>query len=132
MLTEEDIKEINSNCPENQGVFFEPNGIPYKIKDKVVYMRWEVGGTAGGGCWEHCRQYNYQNDRPSFVALDLVLKKLTSKEYWDFNERERKLIDRLIIEGDRNTENEDYYFNCEEWQVEFIILPVLEALIKTF
>jgi len=32
-LTEEQIKEINSKCPYNQGIFLQPYGIPVHIKN---------------------------------------------------------------------------------------------------
>lgn len=46
-LTQEQIEAINKECPYNQGVFREPYGIPVKIKEPVIYCRYEIGGYSG-------------------------------------------------------------------------------------
>ena len=82
-LSEEDIKEINKEAPnewqENeQGIFTEPYGIPAHIKEPVIYMRFTTGGVSGGSCWDSSNPQSYTNDnqKPKFKVLDLVLSKL--------------------------------------------------------
>ncbi len=125
-LTVEDIKEINSMCPENQGVFSEPNGIPVDVKTPVVYMRWETGGWRGGSCWEGGVAKPYQNEegKPKFKVLDLVLKKLKPDiSFLDFREIEE------LIHTNSETDRE-YYGNSTDYDIEYIILSELEEKIK--
>jgi len=128
-MTKDKIKEINNKCPQNQGIFFEPNGIPYKVKDKVIYMRWEVGGCSGAGYHEYDYPHYYTNERPNFTVLDLVIDELHPDP---LTQKEIQLIENLIVECENNRENEDYYGNHENWLVEYIPLTVLETLLKTF
>ena len=77
-LTEEDIKEINSNVRDNwnEGVFKEPFGIDRDEKGTVIYQRHETGGASGGNCWGgYPRRYDGE-ERLEWETLDLVLKKV--------------------------------------------------------
>ena len=47
-MTKEEIIEINSKCPDNQGIFVQPSMIPVDIKEPVIYCRYETGGVFGG------------------------------------------------------------------------------------
>lgn len=130
-LTQEQIEKINSDAPmewqENeQGIFSEPNGIPDNVKGLVVYMRWMTGGIGGGSCWDDSdpQPFISDNENPSFIVLDLVLKELCPKiSYLDF----RKIDD--LIKCDENTEWE-YYGNCSEFSIKYIVLSELIALIE--
>lgn len=48
-LSQEIITKINNRLNEegfyDQGIFREPQNIPTKIKEPVVYMRWNSGGV---------------------------------------------------------------------------------------
>lgn len=78
-LSEEQILEINSKCPEGQGVFMQPFGIPNHIKGLVVYSKW-TSGERGGSCFddEDTEHEHYAYDRPAdaFSVLDFVLKEI--------------------------------------------------------
>jgi len=50
-MTADEIKEINSLCPEDQGIFTQPSMIPIHIKEPVIYCRYSTGGRRGGSCW---------------------------------------------------------------------------------
>lgn len=50
-MTKEEIIEINSKCPDNQGIFVQPSMIPVDIKEPVIYCRYKTGGVFGGNCW---------------------------------------------------------------------------------
>jgi len=126
-LTKSDIEEINNECPSEQGVFVEPNGIPNSIKEPVVYMRWETGGVRGGGYHSDSNPRPYKNDepKPKFKALDLVLKKLKPTiTYLEFREIEG------LIQSSETDDYGDYYGNKTDYAVEFIILSDLLKALK--
>lgn len=129
-LTQEQIKEINSNCPHDQGIFKEGNGIPLHIKELCIYSRYNSGGKPGS-CFDDENTVNeeYSLDPPSdhFKVLDLVLAKLKP----GITFLEHKMIMGLI---DHNTDTEyGYYGDYDEYTVEFIKLSDLyEALAKIY
>lgn len=123
-LTQEQITEINKDCPYGQGVFREPFGIPTDIKGLVIYTKWESGGRPGS-CWDDENTVNedYTCSAPndSFIVLDKVLKILKP----DVSYLEFKEIERL---KESNVENDyGYYGDYTEDTIEWI---VLEDLIK--
>ena len=127
-LTQEQITEINKECPYGQGVFREPFGIPNHIKGLVIYTKWESGGKPGS-CWddENTENEEYRNERPddSFVVLDKVLKILKPNvSYLEFKE-----IERL---KDSNYEMDyGYYGDYTEDAIEWIVLDdLIKLLIK--
>jgi hypothetical protein len=78
MLTQEQIKQINKECPyslfdECQGIFIEPNGIPNNIKEPVIYFKWSPGGAMGGSCYADSELEEYDNIKPDFIVLDKIL-----------------------------------------------------------
>lgn len=126
LLSKEDITEINSQCPSQQGIFTEPIGIPDKIKEPVIYMRWETGGVSGGSCWESSNPQPYHNTepKPKFKVLDLVLKKLKPDlTFLEFREVEE------LVKSSEKTEWK-YYGNCTEYGIEFIILSDLYKTLR--
>ncbi len=130
MLTEEKIKEINSKCPSDQGIFREPYGIPVKIKELVIYTRYETGGYSGGSCYNdddsYARPYTIDEPKNKWEVLDIVLKEL----YPTVSYLQYKEITKLIQD---NEETEDeYYGNSTDWKVEYIILSDLFNLIESF
>jgi len=125
-LTKEQIVKINNHSPKEwqsneQGVFVQPYGIPIHIKEPVIYMRWETGGTSGGSCWNDSKpeRYNTGNPKPKFEVLDLVLKELMPNiSFLQFRE-----IENLIH---KNSETDyEYYGNCTDFDIEYIILSEL-------
>ena len=127
-LTQSQIEAINKECPYGQGIFREPFGIPNKIKELVVYTKWQSGGR-GGSCWDDEDTVNehYNNSRPndSFKILDLTLKVLRPEiTFLQFRE-----IEALIHS---NTETDyGYYGDYTEDTIEWIKLSDLyEALAK--
>ncbi len=125
-LTEEQIKEINKKCPYNQGIFFEPYGIPLGIKEKVIYTRYETGGYSGGSCWDDSDPQPYYSNPPEdkFKVLDLVLEILKPGiSYLDY-----KKIDSIIHD---NSETEyEYYGNSTNWHIDYIKLSDLYKLLE--
>ncbi len=121
-LTQQQIEQINSECPYGQGIFREPFGIPDHIKDLVIYTKWNSAGR-GGSCWDDEDTVNehYDLDRPddAFVVLDKVLKVLKPNiSYLDY-----KNVESL---KESNTETEyGYYGDYTEDTIEWIKLSDL-------
>ena len=126
-LSESDIKEINAQCPYEQGVFVQPNGIPVTVKEPVVYMRWETGGMTGGSCWGTKRHSKEGEPKPQFRALDIVLKRLKP----DISFLQFRDIESLIKRVDYN-DGSDYYGNHTDYDVEYIVLSELIEMLKKF
>jgi len=127
-MTSEQIKKVNSLAPtewqENeQGIFTQPAHIPVYIKEPVIYMRWVSSGYSGGSCWDDSNPEYFENDKPKFEVLDLVLKEIAP----NITYLQYKDIEKLIH---TNSEVEyEYYGNSEEFSVEYIILSELEELL---
>ena len=127
-LTQEQITEINKECPYGQGVFREPFGIPTNIKGLVIYTKWESGGRPGS-CWDdentHNEHYTCSEPNDSFIVLDKVLKILKP----DVSYLEFKEIERL---KNSNTEMDyGYYGDYTEDTIEWIVLEdLIKLLIK--
>jgi hypothetical protein len=120
-LSEEQIKDINSGSPSEQGVFTEPWGIPVSIKEPVVYMRYSPGGWSGGG-YRGEEPSRYTNSEvPEFDVLDMVLKVLKP----DISYLDYKMIVKKLVQTNEDTERE-YYGNSTDWIVKYIILSELE------
>jgi fido (protein-threonine AMPylation protein) len=129
-LTSEQISEINSKCPEEQGIFSEPFGIPSSIKEPVVYVRWEIGGMCGGGYHENSYRHPYQtySTRPSLVVIDLIIKELGLElTYSQFQE-----IEKLVQDNESVSDDSDYYGNYSDWNINYILLSDLLSLLETF
>lgn len=129
MLTQEQIKEINLNLPYGQGIFKEPFGIPYEIKEQVIYTKWTSGGRSGS-CWDDEDTVNedYTCDRPTdaFKVLDLALEIL----YPNVSFLQYKKIEELI---ESNTDTDyGYYGDYTEDTIEWIKLSELYKLLETF
>lgn len=131
-LRQSQIDKINKLCSDsynsNQGVYFQPTGVPVRIKELVIYTRYEVGGYSGGSCWDSSdpRPYTTEPPKDKFKVLDLVLKELMPNiTYLQFKE-----IDSLI-HSEEESENE-YYGNCTDYKVEYIVLSELCKLLETF
>jgi len=127
-LTKEQITKINELAPydygENeQGVFIQPYGIPIHIKESVIYMRWNSSGIAGGSCY-NTNNYHYENDEPEFKVLDLVLKELNVNVTFAMHIKIQNLIQKNY-----NTEYE-YYSNCDDYEIKFIVLSELLELLE--
>lgn len=123
-LTQEDIKEINSNCEYGQGVFTQPTGISTDIKTPVIYMRWESEGRPGS-CWDDENTVNetYYNEKPKFKVLDIVLSKIAPEiSYLKYKE-----VENLIKESSVN--DSGYYGNYSVYSHNYIILDELYELL---
>lgn len=126
-MKQEDIDKINSECPDGQGIFFQPSMIPVHIKEHVIYSRYETGGRIGGNCWNDNGAHRYEEDIPTdhFKVLDMVLELLKpGLTYLQY-----KKIENMIHDNEE-TEYE-YYGNCTDWKVEYIIVSQLEAYLNT-
>ena len=126
-LNKNQIEEINKKCPSEQGVFFQPYGIPVSVKELVVYGRYETGGMRGGSCWgSTARRYTEPMPKDRLKVLDLVLAELMPNiSYLQF-----KQIDELI--KDNSDTSHEYYGNSTDWKCEYIILSELIELLETF
>ena len=130
-LSEEQIKDINKLAPnewqENeQGIFKQPYGIPVHVKEPVIYCRYETGGYSGGSCWDDSDPRPYSKDTPKdkMKVLDLVLKEIKPDiTFLQFREIEK------LIKTNSETEYE-YYGNCTDFEIEYIILSELYAYIE--
>ena len=124
-MTQEKIQDINTRCPDDQGIFKEPFGLE-SIKEPVVYMRWLRGRWSGGGYWDGAELEHEEGDpEPSFVVLDMVLKEL----YPSIGYVHYKEIEAMLNEDD-GEDNRDYYGNCEEYYFKWIVLSDLENWIS--
>lgn len=126
-LTQSQIESINSNCPEDQGIFKQPFGIPVHIKEHVIYCRYECGGKSGGN-YHGDASVPYSKSKPKdyMKVLDLVLKELRPQ----ISFLEYRQIEPLIHD---NTETKfEYYGNSTEWKIEYIKLSELYKLISEF
>jgi len=124
MFTEDEIREINNSVPYEQGIFKEPYGIDTRIKEPVVYMRWESGGMIS--CWGSEPYSKTTEGEPNFDVLDVILKKVAPQiSYLQY-----KGVEKLIRESDYTDYH--YYGNYDEYSVKFIVLSELEELLKTF
>lgn len=131
-LNQSQIDKINKACSDNynanQGVYFQPNGVPVRIKELVIYTRYETGGVSGGSCWDSSdpRPYTEEPPKNKFKVLDMVLKELMPNiTYLQFKE-----IDSLI-HSEEESERE-YYGNHTDYKVEYIVLSELYKLLETF
>ena len=111
-----------------QGVFKEPYGIPHSIKEPVIYMRWKTGGMTGGSYSEnsHLESYTCDGLEPKFKVLDLVLEELKPNlTFLQFRE-----VEDLVHTQDWS-DREDYYGNCTDYKIEYVILSELIKYLET-
>lgn len=125
-LTQEQINRVNSQCPYDQGVFFQPYGIPVGVNEHVIYMRWESHGYSGGNCWDDSDPEPYENEKPEFKVLDLVLAELKP----DISYLNYKKVQNLI-KSNENTEWE-YYGNSTTYGIQYVVLSELENFLKNY
>lgn len=123
-MKNEMIYEINAMCPCDQGIFFQPSGIPVDIKEHVIYGRYLTGGRRGGNFMEsQSRPFTEEPPADRMKVLDIVLEKLcpgiTYLQY-------KKIAS--MIHTNEETECE-YYGNYSEFMIEYIILSELERYI---
>lgn len=128
-LTEEDILEINHACPEDQGVFKQPNGVPYRIDEHVIYTRYQIG-YKGGSCFDDAdmerEHVEVEPPHNKLEVLNLVLKKLKP----DIKPTEVSEVFQLIQTSDDN--DHGYYGDYSLYDVEYIILRDLYHLLDIF
>lgn len=126
-LTKDQMQNINSKCPSEQGVFFQPYGIPVDVKELVIYSRYATGGMSGGSCFGGTAK-SYTNEVPEnhMQVLDLVLEQLMP----NITYLQYKKIGTLI----RNNEEREreYYGNCTDWKIEYIVVSELIKLVESF
>lgn len=121
------IKKLNDavlGCSAEQGIFFQPYGVPPKIKEHVIYSRYSSGGYSGGNCWDGIAE-PYERDKPKdhLKILDLFLEEFYPNiTFLQYN----KIKD--IIHNNSETEHE-YYGNSTDWVIEYIIISELEKLL---
>lgn len=125
-LTDLDIKEINESKDFDswyQGIYKEAFGVPDKMKDMAIYMRWSTGGASGGSCWDTeeddgAQPYDGESE-PKFIVLDKVLAKIVpTLTFSDYRE-----IEKCIISTE--TSEYHYYGNYDDWGIKYLPLPVL-------
>lgn len=117
-LTPEQITAINKMCPDDQGIFVEPYGIPVNIKEPVIYCRYEVSGYEGGGYQDDAiaQFYTLPIPKDRMKVLDIVLKTyFPSISYLDYKELEE------LIQINEQTKGE-YYGNSTDYKIEYILL----------
>ena len=125
-MTKEQIEKINEKCPYEQGVFFQPYGIPIGVDEHVIYMRWDDSGYSGGSCWDTSDPQPYKNDKPEFKVLDIVLEEIAPNiSYINY-----KKIESLIQSNEYTTW--EYYGNSTTYGIQYIKVAELEELLKIF
>lgn len=122
-LNEQQIKEINSKCPYNQGIFVQPYGIPENVKEPVIYQRYELGGYSGGNCWGDEAQ-PYTADPPeNWVVFDYVFELIKPEiTYLQF----RKVENQVKKLSDSQWE---YYGNSTSYEVKYIPLSEVYKIV---
>ena len=87
-------------------------------------MRYTTGGVSGGSCWDNSNPQPYTEDTiPSFDVLDIFLKEVyPTISYLDY-----KKIASLIHTNEES--DYEYYGNCTDYKIEYIILSDLLNLI---
>lgn len=124
-MTQEDINKINSNCPTDQGIFFQPSMIPVHIKELVIYSRYKTSGYSGGSYFGGHATY-FEEDEPEnkHRIIEMVLEILKP----DIKLLEYKKILSMIH---TNEESKGYYYgNSDDYKVEYIILSELETYLN--
>lgn len=131
-LTEDQIERINKKSPNEwqaneQGIFYQPFGIPEDVKGYVVYMRWVTGGVSGGSCWDDSNPQPWENDEtPGFEVLELLLKEICPQiTYLQFKELEK------LIQSNEDTEWE-YYGNRTDFMVKYISVNDIISCLSKF
>ena len=125
-MTPELIQEVNAECPSDQGVFVQPNGIPVSIKEPVIYTRWVKSGYSGGGYGDECIPQPFMSEPPEdrFKILDIILEKLkpqiTYLQYKKINE----------LWDENNYSEDEYYGNSSDYVIKFMLLSKLEEYLK--
>jgi hypothetical protein len=124
-LTQEQIDKINSLAPSvyarhEEGIFYQPSGIPVDIKEYVIYSRFLKSGEDGGSCWGHMPE-PFENEEPKnrMEVLDLVLKEICP----NITFMQYKGIDNLIKEG--YEKEREYYGNYSEYSIKYLPLSTL-------
>jgi len=123
------IEKVNKECPEEQGIFSEPYGIPVYIKEPVIYTRYNTSGRSGRSYHENSHSRYFEYDEPSekekWQVLDIVLRELRpkiAKEEYD------NIL--LLVRDNTGTDDEDYYGNYVEFKIEYIVLSDLLKLLN--
>src|SRR5687768_10795876 len=117
-LTEEEIHSLNKEISKrdyDQGVFKEPSCAPEFYKDQhLVYLRWHSAGRPGS-CWDDSDTINedWQEEMPTFYALELLLDKLGVKE------EDRDIIEGMMEDGDDQTDY-GYYGDYDTYSYRWI------------
>jgi len=131
-MTAEQIKSVNEFKDRkwdswDQGIFTEPNWIPNDIKEPVIYMRWETGGISGGSCWDSSdpQPYTRDEEKPLFLVLDHVLSILKP----DLTYLQYREIENTLVHTNNETDWE-YYGNCTDYEVSYVILSQLEKFLE--
>jgi len=124
-MDKETIERINSKCPYDQGVFFQPNGIPDGIMEHVIISSYESSGMEGGSCWGDEPQYFSRNQPTEHMrVLDIVLEEIAPNiSYLHY-----KKISTLINNSEKT--HWEYYGNYTESVVEYIVVSELEKLLE--
>lgn len=133
-LTENDIKEINRLClingKENEGIFFQPWGIPTNIKEHVIYCRYMKYESVGSSCYdENCtRESRFDPPKKRFKVLGFVLRKLGA----NFSDKERMGKIAKLVRKSSTHRSTNAYADCEGYGIEYVVLSELYDLLKTF
>lgn len=121
----EKINKAARKLSAEQGIYLQPNGVPIKYKEPVIYSRYNSFSMEGGSCWGGTPEA-VTHDRPEdhMEILNIVLRTLAPKiTYLDFLEL-KKLIKN-------NTDRQpEYYGNSEEYFVEYLPMSTLEKFLK--
>lgn len=123
-LTKEDIEAINNRLydvfdEDDQGIFFQPAGIPVKYAEHVVYSKYKLSGAEGGTCWgDHAHYVNY--DAPYFEALKYALEKI---EVDPQSQMYREIFNMTLTE--EGGQDSGYYGNFMDFEIEYIPLETI-------
>jgi len=126
-MEKELIEQINNDCPSEQGIFFQPYGIPDGIEEMVVYSRYETGGRRGGNCWGNkAEAYAAEQPKEHMKVLDILLEKIAPQITF----LQYRKIQELVHDSEET--DWEYYGNSTDWRIEYIVLSELEELLQQF
>ena len=124
-MNKELIEKINKQCPYQQGIFFQPFGVPDSIQEHVIYSSYNSGGMSGGSCWGDTPiAYTETIPKDRMKVLDIVLTEFAP----NISYLQYKRVEALMHSN--QTSQWEYYGNSTDSVIEYILLSELEELLK--
>ena len=126
-MDKELIDKINAreDVPYEQGIYYQPFGVPDDIKEYVIYSKYTHGGAKGGSCWgDNAEEYTSEKPENHMAILDIVLEEIAPKITFLMYRK----IQRLIQSNKEHTW--EYYGNYTDDTIEYLKVSDLENFLK--